>query len=220
MIIRNSLILISAIIAVLSCVVITQEYGVYVSANAERQARMAREQGYTPKFNTYDVTALSSARQDVERALSIAGQVADHQQHTNQPLNGNFKAKLTVALKLIEHARSARPHWVEAQIAKTYILALQEGPDSPKAIAALIKSYDDSTFNYDSASWRSPLGFAVWSKLPPQTQTRLLIEAVMIARLQPQFRDEIFDAARQSPGYSKFLILWRNTRLQDADTVR
>lgn len=128
--------------------------------------------------------------------------------------------RLAAATRSVAAAQARRPDWGEALMLDAYIHVLaDDGRVGPRALAALEGSYRFAPYLRDAGAWRAPVGFAVWDRLSPASQTRVANEAVWLARLSASARAMLFAAARESPGYASFAGRWLAARRDDADVL-
>lgn len=115
----------------------------------------------------------------------------------------------------VRAAIGARPHWAEAWVALAYLESLGGAERSPWAVSALAASYRDAPFIKGSASWRAGFGLRHWLSLTPQTQVRVVDEAVWIAMQDGRARVALLALARKGPAYQPFLRRWHEARSRE-----
>ena len=154
-------------------------------------------------------------RAAVYRALALASNASV------SPAGAARTHQLAIARAEINLAMASRPDWGEAQLTSAYIGLISNGRQpTPLVLKDFAASYRNTAFLRDAARWRAGAGLALWPQLDPATRTRVIDEAVLLARLSPGDRPAMFDAARRSGGYFDFAKVWLDTRRDDADLKR
>lgn len=90
-------------------------------------------------------------------------------------------AMLADAAVDLARTRGVRTWWAEADVAQSYRALLADGPDSPAALAGLVRSYESAPFLRGAAPWRIRYGAALWAKLSAADHARIVDETVWLA---------------------------------------
>lgn len=152
------------------------------------------------------------AEADLADGLLIARYAA---QHPSDPHNLDF---LNRAVAGLERAVRQYRYGGEAWTMLAYVRATRDGP-TPGTLAALERSYIAARYLRKSGLWRVEFGLTNWDSLPTMTRGATIEEAIWLARLEEETRQQIFEIARLAPpeAYQALIRAWLKARQGDAD---
>jgi hypothetical protein len=177
------------------------------------ESRMERQTGLLNRRETdvvasiYATPSYAVARGALANAVTLA-QAAQFQPDTNAKARN-----IALARDDIDLALTVRPAWGEAWMTKSYIAAIDKGPDSTEALEALTRSYEQAPFLRHAADWRVTLSFDQWKALSPAARTHAVDEAVWAGALDGALRVRFFQLARNSAAYPALANRWRQMRI-------
>lgn len=94
---------------------------------------------------------------------------------------GRRAAMLTAAAVDLDRTRGVRRWWADADVAEAYRAMLAQGPRSPIAVTALMRSYESAPFLRGGAPWRIRYGASLWPELTEADRARIVTETVWLA---------------------------------------
>jgi len=163
----------------------------------------------------YARTAEARVEPDSQARVLLAHALLQSRAASAQPIGQIRTGMLNDARKAATAAGGIRPGWGETDLVLAYVASLEN--INSAVILHLSRSYRNAPFLIDAASWRVREGLVSWDQLDQATKTRVVKEAVMIARLKSDLREPIFDLARASDAYVSLSVEWHRLRLRDAD---